>query len=209
MHVLSQMAAGLVLAGCVLVNAYAQEPSERNAPAGGETATATFAGGCFWCMEPPYDKLEGVLSTTAGYIGGSVPDPSYEQVSSGTTGHAEAVQVTYDREQIGYQDLLDVFWRNIDPLDGGGQFCDRGSQYRSAIFYHNERQQRLAEASKQHIDEEAGLPGPVVTGIVEAGTFYEAEEYHQNYYEKNPIRYRFYRWNCGRGARLEELWGDE
>lgn len=186
--------------------AHAQTPSSPDSSPAAEMAVATFAGGCFWCMEPPYDKLDGVLATTSGYIGGSVADPSYEQVTRGTTGHAEAVQVTYDPAQIDYQTLLDVFWRNIDPLDEGGQFCDRGSQYRSAIFYHDARQQAQAEASRRRLSAEAGLPGPIVTEIVAAETFYPAEEYHQNYYEKNPIRYNFYRWNCGRGERLDELW---
>lgn len=197
----------LMLTASSLANAQASSSSES--PPTAETAVATFAGGCFWCMEPPYDKLDGVLSTTSGYIGGSVPEPSYEQVTRGTTGHAEAVQVTYDPQQIDYQTLLDVFWRNIDPLDEGGQFCDRGSQYRSAIFYHNARQQELAEASRNRLSEDAGLPGPIVTEIVAADSFYPAEQYHQNYYEKNPIRYNFYRWNCGRGDRLEELWGSD
>lgn len=175
---------------------------------GEATATAIFAGGCFWCMEPPFDALTGVISTTSGYIGGTVPSPGYEQVSAGGTGHAEAVQVTYDPAEVGYDDLLDVFWRNIDPLDPGGQFCDRGSQYRSAIFYEDERQKQLAEGSREKLVASGRFDRPIVTEVVPASAFYPAEDYHQNYYEKNPIRYKFYRYRCGRDDRLEELWGD-
>ncbi len=193
----------LTLTGALIVQAQDQHQPD--------TAVATFAGGCFWCMEPPYDELEGVTATISGYIGGSVADPSYEQVSSGGTGHAEAVQVEYHPDQVSYETLLEVFWRNIDPLDAGGQFCDRGSQYRSAIFYHNEEQKRLAEASRARLNDEAGLPGPIVTGIVSAdpADFYVAEDYHQNYYQEHSVRYKFYRWNCGRDERLEEIWGND
>jgi len=170
-------------------------------------AEAIFAGGCFWCMEPPYDEMEGVQSTTSGYIGGHVEDPSYEQVTSGRTGHAEAVKIVYDPEVVDYRQLLHVFWRNIDPLTANRQFCDHGSQYRSAIFYVNEQQKTLAQASLE--DVAARFDEPVVTEINPAGTFYPAEDYHQNYYEKNPVRYKFYRYSCGRDARLEELWGAE
>ncbi len=173
----------------------------------GTTAVATFAGGCFWCMEPPYDKLEGVMSTTSGYIGGSTMNPTYEDVSAGGTGHYEAVQVAYDPTQVSYQKLLDVFWRNIDPLDGGGQFCDRGSQYLSAIFYHDAHQQEQAEASRQALADSGRLKGKIQTAILPASEFHAAEDYHQDYYEKNPLRYRFYRFGCRRDARLEELWG--
>jgi peptide-methionine (S)-S-oxide reductase len=168
-------------------------------------AKATFAGGCFWCMEPPFDKLPGVTSTTSGYTGGRAKNPSYEEVSSGTTGHAESVQVAYDPAKVSYEKLLDVYWHNVDPLDGGGQFCDRGTQYRTAIFYQDEEQHRLAEQSKKAV--EAKLGKRVVTQIVPASEFYPAEEYHQNYYQKNPVRYRFYRYNCGRDRRLKDLWG--
>jgi peptide-methionine (S)-S-oxide reductase len=177
--------------------------------AAGETAKATFAGGCFWCMEPPFDQLDGVISTTSGYTGGHKADPTYREVSSGSTGHAEAVQIVYDPERVDYERLLEVFWHNVDPLDAGGQFCDRGNQYRTAIFYHNENQRELAEVSKRALQTSDELPGPIVTEIVEAGTFYPAEDYHQDYYEKNPIRYKYYRWRCGRDARLEELWGEQ
>jgi peptide-methionine (S)-S-oxide reductase len=169
-------------------------------------AKATFAGGCFWCMEPPYDKLEGVVSTTSGYIGGQKKNPTYQEVSAGGTGHAEAVQVVYDPQKVSYQKLLEVFWRNIDPFDAGGQFCDKGSQYRTGIFYHDEKQKQLAEASKKAL-ERGKFNRPIVTEIVPASEFYRAEEYHQDYYQKNPLRYKFYRFNCGRDQRLEELWG--
>ncbi|MDQ3244429.1 MAG: peptide-methionine (S)-S-oxide reductase MsrA [Gemmatimonadota bacterium] len=181
-------------------------------PAGASPATlglqvATFGGGCFWCMEPPFDKLAGVVSTTSGYIGGSVANPTYEQVSDGGTGHAEVVQVAYDPAKISYAKLLEVFWRNIDPLTPNRQFCDAGSQYRSAIFYHGDDQRRAAEASKSALDQSRRFRQPIVTQIASASTFYPAEEYHQNYYRKNPIRYKFYRSRCGRDKRLEEVWG--
>ena len=160
-------------------------------------------------MEPPFDKLDGVLATTSGYTGGSKVDPTYEEVSAGGTGHFEAVQVTYDPAKVSYDRLLEVFWRNVDPLDAGGQFCDRGEQYRTAIFVHDEEQRRLAEQSKQALVESKRLDGPIVTEIVTAGPFYPAEEYHQDYYEKNPLRYKFYRWNCGRDQRLAQVWGEQ
>ncbi|AOS97117.1 Peptide methionine sulfoxide reductase MsrA 1 [Microbulbifer aggregans] len=172
---------------------------------GGNIQTAVFAGGCFWCMEPPYDKLDGVLKTTSGYSGGKVPNPTYEQVSGGGTGHAEVVQVTYDADKISYSQLLDVFWKNVDPLDGGGQFCDRGDQYRSAVFYGNAEEKRLAEASKQRVEQQLGKR--VATQLVPEATFYPAEGYHQDYYQRNPVRYKYYRFRCGRDQRLEEVWG--
>lgn len=170
-------------------------------------AKATFAGGCFWCMEPPFDALDGVVSTTSGYIGGGKANPTYEEVSAGGTGHAEAVQVVYDPAKVSYAKLLDVFWHNVDPTTRDRQFCDKGDQYRTAIFYHDETQKRLAEESKQALEQAKKLPGPIVTEIVAAGPFYPAEAYHQDYYKKNPIRYRYYRYGCGRDARLEEVWG--
>jgi len=172
-------------------------------------ARAIFAGGCFWCIEPPYDKLEGVLSTTSGYIGGTVANPTYEQVSAGNTGHAEAVEVVYDPAMVDYDTLLEVFWRNIDPLDAAGQFCDRGSQYRSAIFYLDEAQKKAAEASLEALQSSGRLPGSIRTQVVMATEFHPAEAYHQNYYQENPLRYKLYRWGCGRDNRLEALWGDE
>ncbi|MCI0510618.1 peptide-methionine (S)-S-oxide reductase [Chromohalobacter marismortui] len=172
-----------------------------------EKREAIFAGGCFWCMEPPYDKLEGVLSTTSGYIGGSRDNPTYEQVSSGDTGHAEAVKVIYEDTVVNYGTLLDVFWHNIDPFAAGRQFCDVGSQYRSAIFPVNQRQRRLAEASKEAV--EARFERDVKTRIEPKAPFWAAEEYHQNFYKKNPVRYRFYRAGCGRDERLKAVWGDD
>jgi peptide-methionine (S)-S-oxide reductase len=169
--------------------------------------TATFAGGCFWCMEPPFDKLEGVISTTSGYIGGHKQDPSYKEVSRGGTGHAEAVQIVYDPGLVDYAELLDVFWHNIDPTTANGQFCDWGDQYRSEIFYHDTEQRQLATKSRAALEELKPFEEPVVTAISEATTFYPAEDYHQDYYQKNPVRYKFYRYGCGRDKRLEELWG--
>ncbi len=171
------------------------------------TAIATFAGGCFWCMEPPFDKLNGVISTTSGYIGGHVKNPSYQQVTAGTTGHTEAVQIVFNPEKISYAKLLDVFWRNIDPTTTKGQFCDRGPQYRPGIFYHNESQQKLANSSKQELQANGPFDKPIVAEITMAGTFYPAEEYHQDYYLKNPLRYKFYRFNCGRDQFLSKYWG--
>ena len=170
-------------------------------------AKATFAGGCFWCMEAPYDKLPGVISTTSGYMGGKTRNPTYEQVSSGRTGHAEVVQVVYDPKVVGYDKLLDVFWHNIDPTQRDGQFCDHGSQYRTAIFYHDEEQRRLAEASRAALAKNKPFRGEIVTEVAKAGEFYPAEDYHQDFYRTNPVRYKFYRAGCGRDARLKELWG--
>ncbi len=172
-------------------------------------AIATFAGGCFWCMEPPFEKLAGVVSVTSGYTGGHKSNPTYEEVSAGGTGHAESVQIVYDSTQISYAQLLQVFWHNIDPLAVNRQFCDGGSQYRSAIFYHNDEQRRLAEESKQKLEQIKKFDQPIVTEIVAASTFYKAEEYHQDYYKKNPVRYKVYRTGCGRDRRLKELWGEE
>jgi peptide-methionine (S)-S-oxide reductase len=168
-------------------------------------AKATFAGGCFWCMEPPFDKLDGVVSTTSGYAGGRKKNPTYKQVSAGGTGHTEVVQVVYDPKKVSYEKLLQVFWHNVDPLVKDRQFCDWGDQYRTAIFYNNDAERRLAEASKQAVEKKFGKT--VHTEIVPLQEFYPAEEYHQDYYVKNPLRYKFYRGNCGRDARLEQLWG--
>jgi peptide-methionine (S)-S-oxide reductase len=170
-----------------------------------ETATAIFAGGCFWCMEEPFDVLPGVISTTSGYIGGHAENPSYKQVSSGSTGHTEAVQVVYDPDQIGYAALLDTFWRNIDPTVKDRQFCDTGSQYRSSIFGATPEERKLTQASRDRVGVRLGVP--IHTEITDAGPFYAAEDYHQDYYRKNPIRYGFYRRGCGRDARLAEIWG--
>ena len=183
--------------------------SEEAPPTGSAAAArATFAGGCFWCMEPPFDKLEGVISTTSGYAGGPEENPTYEQVARGQTGHAEVVQVIYDPARISYAELLQVFWRNIDPLAVDRQFCDAGRQYRSAIFYHDEAQRVAAEQSLAEI--RARFSEPVATVVAPLqDSFYPAEAYHQDYYMKNPLRYRFYRYNCGRDQRLESLWGQE
>jgi peptide-methionine (S)-S-oxide reductase len=168
---------------------------------------ATFAGGCFWCMEPPFDVLPGVISTTSGYTGGRTKNPTYRMVTSGTTGHAEAVEVLFDPTKVTYAQLLDVFWKNIDPLVLNQQFCDIGPQYRSAIYYHDEEQKRLAEDSKKAIEQSGRFKRPIVTEITAAAEFYPAEEYHQDYYKKNPIRFKFYKFSCGREQRLAELWG--
>jgi peptide-methionine (S)-S-oxide reductase len=178
-------------------------------PDGDDLAEAIFAGGCFWCMEPPYDELAGVHETISGYMGGHVKNPTYQQVTSGETGHAEVVKVTYDPSLIDYGRLLEVFWRNIDPLTEDRQFCDRGSQYRSAIFYVDNEQRALAEASRQALEASERFNEPIVTEVTAAGTFYPAEDYHQDYYQKNPLRYKLYRYNCGRDQRLKKLWGDE
>lgn len=174
---------------------------------GTEQATAVFAGGCFWCVEEAFDKVEGVTETVSGFTAGTVPNPSYEQVSAGGTGHAEAVRVRYDPGVVSYSELLDVFWTNVDPFDGGGQFCDRGDQYRSALFPIGEEQQRLAEISRQAVERRFGQP--VATGIEAAAPFFAAEAYHQDYHEKNPLTYAYYKWRCGRAERLETVWGED
>ena len=176
-------------------------------PAAAGLQTATFAGGCFWCMVHPFEVIDGVISTVSGYTGGSVANPTYEQVSAGGTGHEESVEVVFDPKKVSYQTLLDVYWRNIDPFDDKGQFCDKGNQYRSAIFVANDEQRLMAEASKRKLKERFGHA--IETEILPAGPFYRAEEYHQDYYRKNPLRYRFYRFSCGRDARLKQVWGDE
>ena len=172
-----------------------------------DSAVAVFAGGCFWCSEADFDKLPGVLQTTSGYIGGSIENPTYEEVSSGRSGHFEAVQVRFDPRQTSYAKLLEAFWPSIDPLNGYGQFCDNGPQYRSAIFYLNAEQQRLAEASKNALAASGRFQQPIATQILAATTFYAAEDYHQDYHRKNPLRYNYYRHGCGRDQRLQELWG--
>ena len=202
---------GLLLAGMAAYAAAAGDGTvtKQTGQSTAKLDTATFAGGCFWCMEPPFDKLAGVVSVTSGYTGGTVRNPSYEQVSAGGTGHAEAVRIVFDPAKIRYEKLLDVFWRNIDPTAKDRQFCDVGNQYRAAIFYHSEHQRRLAIASREALEKNKPFKGPVVTEIVAAGDFYPAEEYHQQYYRKNPIRYTFYRTSCGRDHRLRELWGND
>jgi len=195
--------AGL-LAALLAASAAADEaPPDAAAPP--ERATATFAGGCFWCVEEAFDGVEGVVETTSGFTGGDVPDPTYEQVSAGGTGHVEAVRVVYDPGVVSYRELLDVFWRNVDPTDAGGQFCDRGPSYRSALFVHDEEQRAAAEASRRRIEREHDLD--VVTPVREAGAFTPAGAAHQDYHRRNPLRYELYKWRCGREARLREIWG--
>jgi len=183
--------------------AFATESSAQETPAALEKAT--FAGGCFWCMEAAFDKIDGVVSTTSGYTGGQKDNPTYREVSSGDTGHSEAVEVAYDPQKVSYEQLLAIFWRNIDPTVKDQQFCDVGNQYRTAIYYHSEEQKRLAERSKQEIEKRLGA---VQTEIVPASAFYTAEEYHQDFYKKNPERYQAYREGCGQDDRLKEVWGE-
>jgi peptide-methionine (S)-S-oxide reductase len=191
-----------------LLVALAPAQTAKPTPAAAKLAKATFAGGCFWCMEPPFDKLDGVISTTSGYTGGQKKNPTYEEVSAGGTGHAEAVQILYDPAKVSYQKLLEVFWHNIDPTVEDRQFCDHGNQYRTGIFFHDETQKRLARESKAALDKSRPFKEPIVTEIVPAGDFYAAEEYHQDFSKKNPFRYNLYRTNCGRDRRLRQLWGE-
>ncbi len=204
----------LILSACLLlpglvVSGIANQTGKAGDSTMEKMRRATFAGGCFWCMEPPFDKLEGVISTTSGYMGGDRKNPTYEEVSSGGTGHAEVVQVLYDPDKVDYDALLDVFWRNIDPTQANGQFVDVGTQYRSAVFYHDAEQKAAAESSKAKLAASGAFSKPIVTEIVPAGEFYPAEDYHQDYYQKNPIRYKFYRRGSGRDKFLENTWGDE
>ncbi|MGQ0656686.1 MAG: peptide-methionine (S)-S-oxide reductase MsrA [Chromatiales bacterium] len=200
------IAVSLLLASLTSGAAGAQEQPPDSAAATTTLAKATFAGGCFWCMEPPYESLAGVVSVTSGYTGGRKEDPTYEEVSSGTTGHTEAVEIVYEPAKITYEQLVEVYWHNVDPLTANAQFCDHGPQYRTAIFYHDEAQRQAAEASRNRVAE--ALKGPIVTEILPAGPFYPAEDYHQDYYKKNPLRYKYYRLSCGRDQRLKMLWGE-
>jgi peptide-methionine (S)-S-oxide reductase len=195
----------IVAAGSMM--ALAQPSKPASPPGTAVTEIATFAGGCFWCMEPPFDKLDGVVSTTSGYMGGTTRNPSYEDVSGGSTGHAEVVQVRYDPAKVSYEQLLHVFWRNVDPTVKDRQFCDIGSQYRTAIFVHTDAQRKAAEASKAALAAGRPFKGDIVTPVVAAGEFWAAEDDHQDYYLKNPIRYAYYRTGCGRDVRLRQLWG--
>jgi len=195
--------ASLVLATSITA-ASAQAPTSKPAA---DSAVATFAGGCFWCVEEAFEKVPGVLSAVSGYIGGTVDRPTYEQVAAKATGHAEAVQVTYDPAKVSYPQLVDWFWRNIDPFDPNGQFCDKGSPYRSGIFYHSEEQRKVAEATKQALEASGRFKDKIATEITPAATFWPAEEYHQKYYKKNPNRYLYYKTACGRAQRLEQIWG--
>lgn len=199
---------GIVVGG-VLAASPIRRASHPPAAASHEVDTATFAGGCFWCMVHPFDQLHGVIKVTSGYAGGQAPNPTYEVVSSGTSGYAESVQILYDPAKIGYDHLLNVYWHNVDPLRSNAQFCDVGPQYRTVIFYHTDAQRAQAEAAKSTLEKSGRFDKPIVTEIVQATTFYAAEDYHQDYYKKNPVRYTIYRWNCGRDQRLKELWGDD
>ncbi len=176
-------------------------------PPADSLATAIFAGGCFWCTESDFEKVPGVQSVESGYIGGNVANPTYQQVSAGGTGHAEAVRIRYDSAQVSYTQLLDVFWHSVDPYTPDAQFCDHGHQYRSAVFYLDDAQRQAAEQTREALSKKYPQRAPIVTEIVTAGTFWPAEDYHQDYYKKNPVRYRYYRYGCGRDARLDELWG--
>ena len=196
---------GALMALSVAVAAHAGAQAPKDPPPG--KALATFAGGCFWCMEAPYDKLDGVITTTSGYMGGTKKNPTYGEVSSGSTGHTEVVQVVYDPAKVSYEKLLDVYWHNVDPTVTDRQFCDVGSQYRTAIFVHTEEQRKAAEKSKDEVAKTKPFKEPIVTPVVAAGDFWPAEDYHQDYYIKNPVRYTYYRTGCGRDARLKSLWG--
>jgi peptide methionine sulfoxide reductase msrA/msrB len=207
--VLAALMAAVVLSGCSKLNASDHmEKAQMNVDME-NLEKATFAGGCFWCMEPPFEKLEGVADVVSGYAGGSKDDPTYEEVSSGTTGHMEVIQVSYDPDKTTYEELLNVFWRQIDPTDGGGSFVDRGEQYTSAIFYHNEEQRMKAEASKKELEESGKFDKPIATKIIKFDDFFPAEEYHQDYYKKNPIRYKFYRGGSGRDSYIDKVWGNK
>ena len=197
----------VLVAGVAIAGVIADRPADRAArppaKAPGQAA-AVFAGGCFWCTEADFDHIAGVISTISGYSGGRVANPTYEQVSTGNTGHIEAVRVVYDPRRVSYATLVERFFRTIDPFDAGGSFCDRGHQYRSAIFVANAEQRRIAEAAKARVERQLGAR--IATLILPAAPFYRAEDYHQDYYRENPVRYRFYRWNCGRDQRLREVW---
>ena len=197
----------MLVAMAVVVALGAAQPSV--AADTGETAYATFAGGCFWCIEADFEKVEGVITVTSGYTGGHVANPTYKKVSAGGTGHTEAIRVVYDPDVVSYEELLDVFWHNIDPTVKNRQFCDVGDQYRSGIFYHGEAQREAAERSRAQLEKSKPFPQPIVTEITEESAFYPAEVYHQDYAKKNPIRYSYYRKGCGRDRRLQELWGEK
>jgi len=202
-----KQAARLVLTMAVLFIASWSVQLSGRAAADTALGKAYFAGGCFWCMEEAFEKVEGVQSVTSGYMGGTTVNPSYEEVSAGRTGHAESVEVVYDPAKVSYQKLLDTFWHNVDPVTPNAQFCDHGSQYRSAIFFQTDEEKRASDTSKQAIEQSKRFKEPIVTQIAMASQFYPAEEYHQDYYKKNPVRYKFYKYNCARAQRLEALWG--
>ena len=199
MNRFAPVVAASVLAAAALQNTIAAPDDDL--------AVATFAGGCFWCVESDFDKVPGVVETVSGYTGGTADNPTYKQVTKGGTGHREAVRIRYDPKQVSYERLLHIFWRSVDPTDSGGQFCDRGESYQTAIFVGNDEERRLAEASKEALEQSMVLDAPVVTPIERAGEFYPAEDYHQDYYTKSPVRYRFYRFSCGRDSRVQQVWG--
>ncbi len=201
------IAASLITTVLVISAIAADVSSSSNADK--ELETAIFAGGCFWCSESDFEKLDGVESVVSGYTGGEEVDPSYVEVASGRTGHTEGVEVTYDPEKISYSELVEFFWRTIDPTQVNGQFCDKGKQYRTAIYYRNDEEKNILEASLSELNKTKPFEDPIVTEIEAASTFYPAEEYHQDYYKRNSYRYKFYRWSCGRDQRIEELWGTQ
>ena len=199
----------LIIVATFAVAASIDKKGEMNDMEETVTAKAIFAGGCFWCMEPPFEKLDGVHAVVSGYIDGHKENPTYQEVSSGTTGHTEAVEITYDPGKISFAELLEVFWMNIDPTDAGGQFVDRGSQYRTGIYYLDDEQKQLAEASKERLGKSGRFDSPIVTEIVAATRFYPAEDYHQDYYKESPVRYKFYRYNSGRDQFINRVWGKD
>ncbi|TKB54014.1 MAG: peptide-methionine (S)-S-oxide reductase MsrA [Nitrospira sp.] len=201
-----QITRSVLTVAVLLIGAW-NVPSTGLAVADATSGKAYFAGGCFWCMEEVFEKVEGVLSVTSGYMGGTVSNPTYKEVSAGRTGHTESVEVVYDPAKVSYQKLLDAFWNNVDPITPNAQFCDHGNQYRSAIFFRTDEEKRASDSSKQSIEQSRRFKEPIVTQIAMALQFYPAEEYHQDFYKKNPIRYKLYKYNCGRAQRLEELWG--
>ncbi|MAN75053.1 MAG: peptide-methionine (S)-S-oxide reductase [Henriciella sp.] len=203
------IAAGTIAAGSAFVWSAMADEGRDAPPPSTNVESAIFAGGCFWCTEADFDKVDGVISTVSGYTGGTVENPTYRQVTSGDTGHYEAVEVTYDPAKVTYDELVDYYFHTIDPTDERGQFCDKGSSYRSAVFVETGDQREAVEAEIEEIEESGVLPGPVVTSVLDESTFWKAEDYHQNYYKTTPVKYRFYRQGCGRDARLKELWGDE
>tara|TARA_R110002110_G_scaffold160846_2_gene359325 strand:- start:514 stop:1152 length:639 start_codon:yes stop_codon:yes gene_type:complete len=196
-----------ILAACAVLGLALGAPGAGAQKAASGTAVATFAGGCFWCIEADFDKVPGVIATVSGYTGGKTENPTYREVSRGDTGHREALQITYDPKKVTYAQLLTVFWHSVDPVDSGGQFCDRGVPYQTAVFVHNDEQRQLAEASKAQAMKDLGKK--IFTPVETAATFYRAEEYHQDYHTKKPLRYKYYRWNCGRNQKVEMLWGDK
>lgn len=210
MKLLTKFGIGLAAVGAAFTfNSVAETKISAESANGATTARAIFAGGCFWCMEAPFDVLPGVISTTSGYLNGQKKDPTYQEVSAGTTGHTEGVEVVYDPKKISYEKLLETFWLNIDPTTANKQFCDSGSQYRSGIYFVDAAQEKAARDSKAVLDKSKPFKEAIQTEIVAAAKFYPAEDYHQDYYKKNPIRYKYYRNGCGRDARLKQIWGDK